>query len=190
MNTRTCPSCGHAISGQPKFCPECGTALTAKQKPKSPPAGSHAVRDTVLIVGVLVLVAVGYFVFRDRPTPPPPAQSMSATPDGADHASMAALDNIPQNYDTLVAVSNQYMDQGNYAMAAELYRRALEINGSDNNVRTDFGACLNGMGLPERAIEEFKKVIASDPSHAIALFNAGIVFFNLKQEDSARVYWK
>jgi Tfp pilus assembly protein PilF len=82
------------------------------------------------------------------------------------------------------------MDHGNYPVAAEAYRRALAIDSTSADVRTDYGACLHGMGMPDRAIEEFKRVLANDPKHSIAHFNLGIVFYQSQKPDSARYYWK
>jgi tetratricopeptide (TPR) repeat protein len=55
-------------------------------------------------------------------------------------------------------------------------------------VQVDYGACLHGMGLPQRAIEEFNRVLKEHPSHALAAFNLGIVYYDLNEFDSARVY--
>ncbi len=97
---------------------------------------------------------------------------------------------IPGDYSTLVSRGNQLMDEGNFAMAAEYYRQALTINGESPDVRTDFGACLHGMGLAERAIEEFREVITKHPGHGVAHLNLGTVYFDLNQRDSARYYWE
>ena len=82
---------------------------------------------------------------------------------------------FPSDYEGLVRMGNEAMDAAQYAMAAEAYKRALAIDSSSLAVRTDFGACLHGMGLPQRALEELRKVIAADPAHVIANFNMGVV---------------
>ncbi len=95
---------------------------------------------------------------------------------------------LPQDYTQLVDMGNRLMDRHNYALAAECYKRALEIRGDALDVRTDYGACLFGMGLPHRAVEEFREVLKREPFHAVANFNLGIVYHNLNQPDSARPY--
>jgi Tfp pilus assembly protein PilF len=102
--------------------------------------------------------------------------------------SMEIPGGFPEDYDALVRMGNDAMDKGNFAIAAEAYRRALTIDGSSLSVRTDFGACLHGMGLAERALQELRKVITADPAHLIATFNMGIVHFTMNQSDSARQY--
>jgi len=140
-------------------------------------------------MGILaVAVAVAYLVLREGPEPPLP-QASSATPG---HESMPAemMDNLPTDYGSLVAMGNQFMDEQNFPMAAELYRRALEIDASSPDVRSDFASCLHAMGLPGRALEEFRKIAAEHPDHATVRFNLGIVFHTLGDNDSARYYWQ
>lgn len=146
-------------------------------------------RDAAIIAGVLVIISIGYVLFK-KPTPmpvPEPATQAGMVPQGMPGNMGASLD-LPKDYTGLVATGNQYMDIGNYAVAAEAYRRALEIDGSSTDVRTDYGACLHGMGLPDRAIEEFRTVLEADPAHAIAKFNLGVVFYEKNQADSSRAW--
>ena len=120
----------------------------------------------------------------------PVRQTVSDHPDVEGMGAMAAaFANLPTDYDGLVQMGNQTMDQGNYPMAAECYKRALAINGQSTDVRTDYGACLHGMGLADRAIAEFNKVLLEIPNHSVATYNLGIVYYNEKQYDSAKVYW-
>jgi tetratricopeptide (TPR) repeat protein len=102
--------------------------------------------------------------------------------------SSAMLENLPTEYGPLVKAGNDFMDQQNFPLAAELYRRALAIDSTSPDVRTDFGACLHGMGLVHRAIEEFHRVISEHPEHGIANFNLGVVYFGNGENDSALYY--
>ncbi len=154
---------------------------------------SKSYKDTIIIIAVLAVVAVGYLIFSKRQGPPEQQTSDFTThPDveGMDRAAMASMLRFPTDYDGLIQMGNESMDAGNFPVAAESYKRALAVKGDDPNVRTDYGACLHGMGLPNRALEEFRKVLADHPRHAIANFNMGIVFYNEQKPDSAKVYWE
>lgn len=197
-----CSSCGKPIAAEARFCASCGTPVgkAGKAAANSAPAPKLALRDILIVAGVLVVISVGYLIFANQaqpPAPPPPQPTQQGNVPGGDpHAgtdmagAMSQLKDLPTGYDGLVQTGNNLMDQGNYAVAAECYRRALAIDGSSNDVRTDYGACLHGMGLPERALEEFKKVLAADPHHEIVKFNLGVVYSELQQVDSAKAYWQ
>jgi len=191
-----CAGCGKPLPADARFCADCGaptensTVKAVSPKAKKPAPATNHVRDIGIVVAVTALMTVAYFVFRTPQTPPePPAVQSHGGVDGMGGA-MTALQDLPADYNSLVQVGNQYMDNGNYAVAAESYRRALAIDPSDANVRTDYGACLHGMGLPERALAEFKAVLAQEPGHEIVNFNMGIVYNEIQQVDSARVYWQ
>jgi cytochrome c-type biogenesis protein CcmH/NrfG len=203
MTTNTCPACGRAILEGAKFCPECGAKVPGAAA--SAPATSTSLRDTLIVVAAIVVVGAGYFVLKPAtPKPEAPTQQQQMPSQGAGGAQhppvtdpssgqpmdMPMLSNLPADYNSLIATGNINMDSGNFPMAAECYRRALAIDGSSADVRTDYGACLHGMGLPQRAIEEFRKVLAQDNKHTICNFNLGVVFNELQQKDSARYYWK
>lgn len=197
MNAKFCAKCGHKLEAGQNFCVECGEATSGKQSgdrksatvvPQSLKSGLFG-RETLIVIGVVGIIAAGFFFFKNPPLLP---VSDSPTSDGGGmtQLSMAMIDALPQDYGTLVQMGNEYMDQMNFAVAAQIYSRALDIDGSSSDVRTDYGACLHGMGMPERAIEEFKKVVEADPSHAIAHFNIGIVYSELQKSDSAIVYFQ
>jgi len=153
------------------------------------PRERRSLRDSLVLVSAAVIVIAGYLVVKspssmESPLPPEPDAQVMDNDDA-----MQSLTGLPESYDELVPMGNKLMDEGNFPMAAECYRRALAI--WDNaDVRVDFGACLHGMGLGKRAIEEFMKVVAESPDHAIANFNIGIVYQSLRQPDSARSYYQ
>ena len=206
MDKLKCPNCSQQINAGARFCPECGKSLQqcVKSSEQVEAKKSTAVRDAVIIAGVLAFVAVGYFLFKEKPLPPLAPQKgaeneMSNGGAQTGHPSVPGmemgmsskeLESLPKDYASLVMVGNNKMDSGNFPVAAECYRRALGIDGRSADVRTDYGACLHGMGLSNRAIEEFKEVLKGSPDHTIAHFNLGIVYSELKEKDSAKAYFR
>jgi len=202
-NQKFCTSCGQPIAAGARFCASCGApvdgAAAGKGAPAQPsgPAPKLALRDILIVAGVLVLVTAGYLIFARPGQPPAPPQSQAQAQmqgqmpgqiaddphAGTDMAGAMANMQLPTDYNSLVQLGNQTMDSMNFPVAAECYRRALEIDSTSPEVRIDFGACLHSMGLPERALEEFRKVLN------MVLFNLGIVFSDLGPVDSAKVYF-
>jgi Tfp pilus assembly protein PilF len=155
------------------------------QKTKSKPTMS---RDIAIIVVVIAVGAAAYAIFDEKPQQLPPDPHAGITMPPAVDAAM--MDNLPSDFASLVSMGNQVMDAGNHAFAAECYRRALEIDGSSPEVRTDLGACLHALGTPDKAAEQFRLVLTDHPNHLIANFNMGIVQWDMDQLDSARTYFE
>ncbi|MFQ6007969.1 MAG: tetratricopeptide repeat protein [Candidatus Zixiibacteriota bacterium] len=198
MNQQNCQQCGHDVSNVARFCPQCGAPVASKatksiQQKVVGTENQTNKRDLLILGATFLIVTVGYFIFKQPEAVPKKAdidvQTHSDIPMEDMGDMMKILKDLPTDYSSLVALGNQFMDRRNYPVAAECYKRALTIQGESLDVRVDYGACLHGMGLPHRAMEEFRKVIRANPSHAIANFNLGIVFYDLNELDSARAYW-
>jgi len=151
---------------------------------------STAGRDWLIVAGVILLFTVGFFLLK-KPQQPPRAltQQMGDVHGAETMLPEGALEDLPGDFNGLVRAGNEFMDAGSHLAAAESYRRALAINPDSPDVRTDYGACLQAIGLPHRALEEFYYVIGENPEHPIAHFNMGIVYHSTGQSDSARHYW-
>ncbi len=200
MSHKKCKVCGALIPENGKFCPDCGAAVNGKPVvKKSGKTKSTAMRDNIIIVGVIIVVAVAFIIIKspsESEHQHVQQQQMNQMQGGGnienphvEGGMMGVIPNMPQDYEGLIEMGNSTMDQGNFAMAAECYKRALQIK-DDPDVRTDFGACLYGMGLPQRALEEFAKVLTNDSNHGIVNFNMGIVYYGIDNKDSAKFYWE
>ncbi|MFZ5979476.1 MAG: tetratricopeptide repeat protein [Candidatus Zixiibacteriota bacterium] len=147
-------------------------------------------KDNLIILAVLIIVAGGYLLVKQPWSQPNLIRQSEHGHASSMSDAMQNIGDLPEDYEGLIAMGNKNMDVFNYPMAAECYRRALLLDSSSLDVRTDYGACLHGMGLLDRAREEFTRVLAVDESHPIANYNLGIVFYNMDNNDSARYYWE
>jgi tetratricopeptide (TPR) repeat protein len=179
MDQTKCTKCGQILEPGAQFCSACGSATAASPAGSTSRAADQSTwrRDGLIMAALALVIVVTYLAFREKPQAP----HTQAAPLTSGHEAMPAemLENLPTDYPSLVQMGNQFMDNENYPMAAELYRRALSIDSSSFDVRSDFASCLHAMGLPERALEEFRRIIATDNDHPIVLFNLGIVFKTL-----------
>jgi len=195
MSQISCRQCGKTVDSSAKFCPECGAPVAAQKVSGGKKTGHRkttGVRDSLIVIGLLAVVTVGFFIFKtraERPVDPRTQASAGGSPHSG-QMSQEILQSLPSDYPGLVQIGNKFYDEGSFAVAAEAYSRALAIDDHSPNVRTDYGACLYAMGLPQRAAEEFRIVIRTHPEHSIANFNLGIVYHSMSQTDSAKFYWE
>jgi cytochrome c-type biogenesis protein CcmH/NrfG len=88
---------------------------------------------------------------------------------------LATLKTDPNNAEALIELANIYYDNKSYAQAIEYYTRAAALRPNDINVHTDLGTALWYSGMPGKAVAEYEKSLAIDPSHPNTLFNLGVV---------------
>lgn len=69
--------------------------------------------------------------------------------------------------------------------AVDAYRRAVELNPNDNEMRNGYATLLIEARDPERAIEESKKVLMRDPANAAAQMNIGYAYLKTGEFDKA-----
>lgn len=85
------------------------------------------------------------------------------------------LANNPRDLDALVFLGNANYDIQRYQEAEGLYRRALEIDSENAEVRTDLATVLYRLGRSKEAVEELQRALAIDYHHENALYNLGMM---------------
>jgi cytochrome c-type biogenesis protein CcmH/NrfG len=114
---------------------------------------------------------------QSKPTPPVTKQQESphGQQDNKLEAIQRALAANPQDAEALVALGNHYFDTGNFAKAIEAYNRSLSVQPKNPDVITDMAIAYRKMGQSQQAVDTFRKALEVDSTHAMALFNLGIV---------------
>jgi tetratricopeptide (TPR) repeat protein len=95
----------------------------------------------------------------------------------------------PDNYDVLVNLANANFDAGKYDEAEKIYTKALQKKPDDLNVRTDMALTFVFRDQPnyDRAIQEFNRVLESDPNHIQALQNLTVAYTRKTDKQNATV---
>jgi tetratricopeptide (TPR) repeat protein len=98
----------------------------------------------------------------------------------------AALKDDPKNADLLIKLGNLYYDWGQeeanakgklaqpgdkWLRAVDYYRRALEIQPGNVNVRVDMANLMRFMNQADEAIAQYRRAIKDDPKHPQARIN-------------------
>lgn len=178
-----------------------------KQKRQEPRVVPRAARPETSPVKVLVAAAlclgaglsVGYYFGRQAPrsasVAPAPAQTAPVANPGSfvqDEANLkAVLASNPRDLHTLIHLGNLYYDHGRHRDAVDYYGRALEIDPTNVNVRTDRGTSFWNLNQPDQAIAEFEKSLQINPTHPQTLYNLGIVYLHGKSDPAqARTAWE
>lgn len=91
----------------------------------------------------------------------------------------------PESREVLVHLANAFFDSGKYEEAEKWYVAALAKKDDDVNARTDLGLTFIFREKPnyDRAIQEFQKSLAVDPTHRQTLQNLTVAY--TKKGDSA-----
>ena len=124
-----------------------------------------------------------------------PQSAASASIPPADPALIKRLEDQlkadPKNFDVLRELGNLRYDERNYAEAAALYGRALEIRPDNVDVRSDRGGALLQSQHPDEAIQELQAALAKEPTHPQALFIFGVALIEAKNDrEGALASWR
>ena len=98
---------------------------------------------------------------------------------------MAEIDTLIQTPEAYNVRGGQALDAGQWAQAAEYFRKGLEINPGDVSLRHRLGTALAQMGDKANAAAQFEEVIRRDPTHARAHFSLGVLLNEAGQYDEA-----
>jgi tetratricopeptide (TPR) repeat protein len=68
-----------------------------------------------------------------------------------------------------------------------MYEQALAIDSRNADVRTDMGSAYRNLGMPDRALAEYRLALQQEPAHLNARYNLGIVYANDKKDYAAAI---
>ncbi len=77
-----------------------------------------------------------------------------------------------------------------FQQAVIFYQKYLDVDPSNQDVRTDMGIAFYESGNAESAVAQFKEVLKVNPQHVNAAFNLGLVSDNAGKKDEAIKAWK
>ena len=142
------------------------------------------------IAGVFFGVLVGWIIGTGqgggRVAPQPAAAAPAASTGGAqpsppplDESRASALKTTaqqnPSDAASRVELGNTYFDAGRFPEAVQWYQQAFALQPKNVDVSTDLGIAYYYTNDPDKALAQFDKSLAIDPTHAKTLLNIGIV---------------
>jgi cytochrome c-type biogenesis protein CcmH/NrfG len=150
---------------------------------------------------LLLGVALGY-LFRGSASPTGAANGAQQTQDTHPQSQQAdmqaalaqaagplveAVNNNPNDYDSLVKLGNLFYDVQQYPSAVRYYERALAIHPESVDVRTDLGTAYWYSGNADQAIAAMETALKYGPGHPQTLFNLGWVRWQGKGDPKGAV---
>jgi tetratricopeptide (TPR) repeat protein len=103
---------------------------------------------------------------------------------------MAEIDTLIQTPEAYNVRGGQALDAGQWAQAAEYFRKGLEINPNDVSLRHRLGTALAQLGDKAGAAAQFEEVIRRDSTQARAHFSLGVLLNEAGQYDEAIAHFK
>lgn len=180
-NEKKCPRCQDNIKRSAQYCPSCGRELSGRSK-------HRRITDFFILGAVIIITAAVFWGVKAgsyRPSPVFEHPDISGTAVDPEQIQQT----MPDNYDELVQLGNDFMDRRQFRIAIEYYTRAWGKKSDDANMIVDLGTCYHALGEYERAIENFNTALELDPDHEIAHLNLGVAYYSLGQYDMTRQYW-
>ena len=107
--------------------------------------------------------------------------------DGQHVLSLGGEDPVAEAHD-LFEQAELAEDEEDWAAAARLYRRCLDIDGTDPTVPFNLSHALMRSGELQEAITYLQKTLKIDPGYAEAWYNLGSISASMGERDSARRY--
>lgn len=90
----------------------------------------------------------------------------------------------------LQLLGDQYLQQGNPAMAIVHYQKAVDADPTLFRIHYKIGDMFLKKGLPEDALQHFQEVLKRDDSDVLALEGVGEAYFRIGKEDEAEASFR
>lgn len=100
---------------------------------------------------------------------------------------LQAINQNPNDFDSLVKLGNVYYDGQQYQKSIPYYERALAIHPENPDVRTDMGTAYWYSGDPDKAIAAMQTSLKYRAGHPQTLFNLGWVLWQGKADPKGAV---
>lgn len=103
---------------------------------------------------------------------------------------LAALQKDPNNAALLAQIGTVYFRTQQFTTAADYYERSVKIK-PDAEILVSAASAYHYSGSEDRAIDALNRALAVDPKSADALFNLGLLQWQIKNDPKAAIaYWQ
>lgn len=119
--------------------------------------------------------------------PPMTMEQMKAMADRKAAPLLEQLKSNPKDDSVLSQLGALYSSAHQFQQSAEYYRKALEVDPKNLNIRTQLASSLYYGGDVDGALKQLQQVLKSDPKNANALFNLGMIKWKGKDDAAGAI---
>ncbi len=85
--------------------------------------------------------------------------------------------------------ADRYYQEGHLAEAVAEYRKALELDPENVNVRNSLGVCYAKQDNHDAALAQFEKAMQLAPREVMAIYNIGLIHYIRGEKEKAEHFW-
>jgi len=195
-----CASCGQILPENAKFCPHCGTKTAPAENKKG---SAKKISDgffadsrrawAFIALNVAVALLISYLILDSniqRQTEKAAISGAASEIPAKIKALVEKLKQNPASPELNIQVGNQLFDIGNFSEASGYYQRALVTDSGNVAARIDLAVCFFNVENYDQAIKNMRIALRLAPDHQKGLFNMGVMYMAVGQQDSTQKYWK
>lgn len=143
----------------------------------------------ILSLAALIIVLQSAFNLGNQTKLPPQLAAQLQDYQSKEYGYKMMLDRNPRDLQALIGMGNIKFDIGDiyedpkyYLEAIDYYKKALEVDPRNSNVRVDMAIEYTKLGKVDIAIDELKKALSYQPKHALAHYYLGTVLMDSKRD--------
>ena len=121
-----------------------------------------------------------------KATAPPAWSSGISATDISQLSSPSLVAQMPDDPAEIYRRAEEFFGNKQYAQAARLYERLLEISPGDAEIHNNLGLTLFYLGRPDEALQRLNEGVAADPTHQRIWLTLGYVNSQLGNVEQAR----
>ena len=194
-----CTSCGHTLPENAKFCPHCGKKTLPAENISVPGDKKRAAffadsrkAYAFIVLNVAIALLISYFILDSNIQRQKEISATSSTTSEIPEKLKVLIENLkqdPSSPELNIQVGNQLFDIGNFSEATGYYQRALATDSGNVAARIDLAVCYFNIENYRQAIKNMRIALNLSPDHPKGLFNMGVMYMAVGQQDSTQKYW-
>jgi cytochrome c-type biogenesis protein CcmH/NrfG len=131
-----------------------------------------------------ILVLTGFFLVTGGPEKGDDKDHGQANVEQQIKQYRAALEQNPQDVETLITLGDLYLNTKNFMEALKIFTLAQKVAPDNAHVMVDLGGIYYQIGKIDKALESYERAYELSPSHLDPLMNMALIYSREKKDYS------